>query len=288
MNLYKNRVLLKDVVSESYIVAHNEDVSELKSVLVSEGLDPVVNRDLDVTHEHGTTSVVKCFKNHASVWQKVAGNKGYALIVEADFVPCSGLGGLDVFWPMDKELAWGYLYPGSPRLLALDGPYLRVHASPTVAYVINEHVAQLLVQFHDEVMDKYSPTEYYSWEVFLQWSLMGRGAEAFMPMRHYGEHGGEGNPEHETLAGMSQRGRNRADNLEAPLAFLPPYAHGRLSRYYAVRAAARGLGLLRFLSGRWITKTNMYNLSILDRARMVAKGIQRYAYLPQAPPKRAA
>ena len=278
------RPVLNEIVSNTYIVAHNEDVEQLRAVLTSEGLNPVVNRDLDVKHEPGTTAVVKCFKNHASVWRQAVVNEGYTLIVEADFVPCAGLGGLDVFWPLDRELAWGYLYPGSPRLLALEGPYLRVHASPTVAYVINQAVAGLLVEFHEEVMGKYPPTGYYSWEVFLQWSLMGKGAEAFMPLRHYGEHGGEGNPEHEALAGLNQRGRNRADNLAGRLAFLPPYAQGRLSHYYAVRTAARMLGVLRFLSGRWVTKTNMYDISVLDRMIMMAKGIQRYAYFPQAPP----
>jgi hypothetical protein len=83
--------------------------------------------------------------------ERAATHDGYTLICEADFVPCLRMGSLPVFWPLRDLLAWGYLYQGSPRLLALirteDGCFLRGHCAPLVCYVINAPVARLFLEF---------------------------------------------------------------------------------------------------------------------------------------------
>ena len=60
-----------------------------------------------------------------------------------------------------NPLAWGYLYQGSPRLLALIGsqPFLRGHTAPLVAYVINQGVAEIFLWYYEgELLAIISPT----------------------------------------------------------------------------------------------------------------------------------
>ena len=120
------------------------------------------------------------------------------------------MGSFTSFWPLDDDLAWGYLYQGSPRILAMVGskPYLRGHCAPTVAYVVNARVAKILCDFFEYEFARYDPAEYYTFEAHLQWWAMGRGAKAFIPLRHYGEHGGLPNPEH------AQHGIHGPDRIE--------------------------------------------------------------------------
>jgi hypothetical protein len=125
----------------------------------------------------------RCFLGHRRAWEEAIKIDGYSLICEADFVPCKRLGNLPVFWPVDRPLAWGYLYQGSPRLLAIcEGRFLRAHVTPTVAYVINRMVAEILLEFYEEELTHYSLKEYFTFEAHLQWWSMGRGAEAYIPI----------------------------------------------------------------------------------------------------------
>src|SRR5262249_14639415 len=75
-----------------------------------------------------------------------------------------------------------------------------------------------------------------------------RGVESFIPYRHYGEHGGIGNPEH--IAASLGR-PHQADALQGRLAFLPMYAKGSVLRFWKIRIRARLWGALRLLSGRF-------------------------------------
>jgi hypothetical protein len=92
---------------------------------------------------------------------------------------------------------------------------------------------------------------------------MGKGAICFMPWRHYGEHGGLPNREHDSAGvGVAKRfrllgrlglGRNHhADVLYAPLMFLPPYAQGHRRRLWRTRLEAKLTGWLKLLSGKMV------------------------------------
>jgi len=191
----------------------------------------------------------RAFINHFRGWKEVAESPGFTLICEADFVPCKGFGTFPVFWPIQKRLAWGYLYQGSPRLLAWQRPFLRGHCAPLVAYVINSSVAEVFLKFYEHEIREYGPQTYFSFDAHLQWWTMGRGCEAYIPMCHYGEHGGLPNPEHRRFGRLPRAGRHRADNLAGALAFLPQYAKGSWVRFWVERLEARALGWARLFGG---------------------------------------
>jgi hypothetical protein len=60
--------------------------------------------------------------NHRNAWLIAAEELSYTLIYEAAFVPCRYLGDLPVSRSVSSPMAWGYLYQGSPHLLAIVGP----------------------------------------------------------------------------------------------------------------------------------------------------------------------
>jgi hypothetical protein len=168
------------------------------------------------------------------------------------------------------------LYQGSPRVLAVSSEgFIRGHCAPTVAYVINNRVAELLLRFYDYEMSRYNASAYFNWEAHLQWWLMGQGAEAYIPLRHYGEHGGLPNPEHGRYGQIFRAGVHRADSLTGQLSFLPQYAGGSRIRYLVERFKARILGCGRLLSGRWIVRTNVYELSLRTKFKMYMIGAKR-------------
>ncbi len=267
---------LSDVIARSCILAYREDVSALETALASERLNPFVQRPTYTDEEMTYARCARTFINHRLAWQRAAAEDGYTLICESDFVPCRGIGGFEVFWPTDDPLAWGYLYQGSPRLLALagSGQLLRGHCAPLVAYVVNAPVARILGDFFDDEMGRYDPHRYFTFDAHLQWFAMRHGAKAFIPARHYGEHGGLPNPEH-AAAGVPWSGQHRADNLMAPLHFRPQYARGSGLRFLATRLFGRMLGIGRFLTNRWIIDTDAYDNGVADKIRMMAVGLRR-------------
>jgi hypothetical protein len=267
---------LAQVVGRSIILAWREDVGQLSDALTEEGLHPEVQRASYTDEQLTFARATRLFLNHRDAWIRAAESNDYTLICESDFVPCVGLGSLRTFWPLENQLAWGYLYQGSPRILAAvgDRPYLRGHNATAVAYVINAAVAQILLRFYDCEMAQYDPHDYFAWDAHLQWFAMGRGAEAYIPLRHYGEHGGFPNPEHAKF-GATGVVVHRADNLAAPLKFLPQYACGSRVRYFIVRTIAHLLGWARLLAGRWIIPTNVYDLSSTSRLKLYGIGIRR-------------
>ena len=225
-------------------------------------------------------AATRTFMNHRHAWQIAAGATGYTLVCEADFVPCRSLGDLPVFWPTANPMAWGYLYQGSPRLLAIVGPqqYLRGHCAPLVAYIVNKPVAECMLRFFDREIEEYGTATYFTWDAHLQWWVMGQGAEAYIPVRQYGEHGGLPNPEHRKSGLVKREGRHRADNLAAPLAFLPQYANGSWLRFLRERAVARTLGWGQLLSGRWIVDTDTYCRPFRSTAQMYWTGFRRLLF----------
>ena len=161
--------------------------------------------------------------------------------------------------------------------MAIVGPqgYLRGHCAPLVAYVINDEVARIFLRFFQQEIRDYDPSTYFTFDAHLQWWAMGQGAEAYIPLKHYGEHGGRPNPEHLKLGALSRAGRHRADNLAAPLAFLPSYANGSRLAFLLERAEAKALGWARLFTGRWIIDTTAYPRTWLDTLRMELFGIRR-------------
>jgi hypothetical protein len=280
--LLDNRATLRDVANKAIVVAYQEDVGRLVSSLAAEGFDVEVSRK-DYSNEEMTyTRASRTFLNHYNAWSKASGFEGYTLICEADFVPCRGMGDFEVFWPLENPYAWGYLYQGSPRLLARVGRhgFLRGHTAPLVCYVINKTVASLMLKFFEQEKEEYDFRKYFAFDAHLQWYVMSLGAEAFIPLHHYGEHGGLPNPEHAKLGLLSNEGWHRADNLKTSLHFLPPYARGSYLSFIRVRVAARLLGFARLLGGRWIIATNVYHLRRVDRAKMYLIGLRRLFSLP--------
>jgi hypothetical protein len=277
-----NWKILRDVISQAIVVAYQEDVDSLVTSLVAEGFDVDVLRT-DYTSEEMTYSrASRCFLNHRNAWRKAVDVDAHTLICEADFVPCRGIGGFGVFWPLENPSAWGYLYQGSPRLIATMGPqkFLRGHAAPTVCYVVNSTVASLMLRFFDHQRDNYDLRTYFTFEAHMQWYLMSLGAEAFMPWYHYGEHGGLPNPEHARSGLTSNKGEHRADNLMSSLHFRPAYANGSYLSFLRVRFESRLMGFARLLTGRWIKKTNVYKCNGVDMARMYLIGLRRLISLP--------
>ena len=148
---------------------------------------------------------------------------------------------------------------------------------PTSGYVINSDVAKIFLRFFDYQMAQYNPKRLYTFDAHLQWWAMGQGAEAYIPLRHYGEHGGNPQPEHRIfgvrLVGERRGGVHRADNLQGPLAFLPQYANGKRISFISQRTIARGYGWARLLCGRWIS--DVYSRSRWDTMKMHAIGLRR-------------
>lgn len=271
---------LIDAVKRVIVVAYKENVDQLEQALSHEGWEPEIQR-LDYTAEQLLyPAAIRCFLNHREAWRKAADSQGYTLVCEADFVPCVGIGRLRVFWPTTIPLSWGYLYQGSPRLLAIienEGrSFLRGHCAPLVAYVIDAQVAKIFLDFFDDEASRYGLENYFSFEAHLQWFAMGRGALAFIPSAHYGEHGGRPNAEHARSGVVSRSGEHRADVLVGRLHFLPQYADGSVTRFWATRARYWLLGILRLTTGRWIIETSVYKLQPVAKARMFWTGLRRF------------
>ncbi|CAN5829224.1 hypothetical protein BH11PSE3_BH11PSE3_18530 [soil metagenome] len=275
---------LNQLIKHSIILAYEEDVSPLSRALEEEGLHPTTQRASYTEEELAWPRAVRLFHNHRAAWQRAMTLDGYTLICESDYDPCIGMGTFPSFWPLSDPLAFGYLYAGSPRLLALvsDKPYLRAHCSPLVSYVVNAAVARILCDFFRDEIERYGTQTYFTFDSHLQWFAMGKGASAFIPMKNYGEHGGFPNPEH-AVHGSPRAGQHRADNLAGPLHFLPQYSRGSVLRYLFVRAHSRLLGLGRLLANKWLFSTSVYHHDTAAKARMYGVGLLRL--LPSSRPK---
>ena len=267
---------LGEAVGQSYVLAYTENVDALVAALEKEKLNPTVLRAAYSEEEKTYSRTVRTFMSHLSAWQRAAQHEGFTLICEADFVPCRGLGSFPTFWPADEPLAWGYMYQGSPRLIALVGPerYLRGHCAPLVAYVVSPEVAKRLCDCFEAGMQGRDPREFFPFDGGLQWAAMGRGCKAFISPTHYGEHGGKANPEH-GAQGVRRAGEHRADTLAGPLYFLPQYCEGSRWRYWYTRVRERLLAFARLATGRWIERAGSYPYDLSSRLEMMAGGLKR-------------
>jgi hypothetical protein len=256
---------LRDVITQTIILAHKEDTTQLEQALRKEAFAPQVLRPTYTKQELAYSRTIRCLLNHNSAWTLAREAAGFTLVMEADFVPCVGFGALPL--PFEPSAcggtAWAFLYAGGPRFFHTrsDGS-LPGHSACPVAYVISPCVGGWLTDYtREEFIRNPDLTQYSLWDTQFQWHLMGKGATCFMPWRQYGEHGGLSNPEHQSAGiGVAKRirwlgrfglGRNHhADVLYAPLQFLPLYAQGSHQRFRRTRFEAKLTGLLKLFSNR--------------------------------------
>ncbi len=246
--------MLKHDVCQTLIVAYREDTGPLYEALEREGFDPTVQRAEYTETEMGYSRNSRCLLNHMNAWRKAAACEGLSLIVEADFVPVRGMGLRSL--PMPPSLArssFGYLYAGAPTLFDVKVEkghiFGRGHASTTVAYVVGPEAAACLLDFANAEIEEYDLSEHFLWECRNRMYLQKRGFTSWLPYRHYGEHGGVANTEHQQ-AGFN--GSHQADKLYGSLSYLPPYAKGRPSLYVTTRIKAYIRGWLRLMAGRYL------------------------------------
>ncbi len=254
-------------VVQTIVLAYREETARLETALRAEGLAPQVQRPSYTPTELTYSRTVRCLLNHAAAWARARDAAGLTLIVEADFVPCRGLGDLPL--PFDPQVqgsaGWAFLYAGGPRIFRRhpDGS-LQGHAACPVAYVISPRVAAWLCEYRDEELQRQADLTAYSlWDTRFQWHIMGKGGRCFLPWRHYGEHGGTGNPEHAAAGvGIARRipllsrlglGRHhRAEVLHGVLHFLPEYAAGSRLRFLRIRLEAKLTAWGKLLTGRMV------------------------------------
>lgn len=242
---------LRSVCSGVIVVAHREDTSALLAALADEGLSVEEVRGPYTNEQLRYSAIMRCLVNHANAWSIAAARERPTIVVEADFVPVRGMGSLPPPVPADKIVdGLGYLYGVGPEIWDMAGRRLaRGHAAGGVALWIPPRVAELLLRFRDEEVSLVPAGAYSPWDSKIGYWLKDRGIQSYIPYRHYGEHGGLGNPEH-AVAGLGRA--HRADALMAALAFYPEYAKASWVRYKVTRSWARLWGVLRLFGGRFL------------------------------------
>lgn len=251
-------LLLRDVARRAYIACYREDVSRLLSLLVSEGIAAEEGRAVYSEEEVTWSASIRCLLTHRAIWRRIVANDEMSLVVESDFVPVQGFGGLGVpvGWVERPGFAW--LYPTGPSFYRLDGTGAAIgDAGGTVAYLLDGRVANALLDFATELLDVHDPATYRGWDTeFRTYLRHGRGIPTYVPHRDYGEHGGAPNPEH---FGRTRTPTSRSECLVGPLSFLPDYARGSRARFLAVRLKWKLRGLARLALGRTLPLSSYRN-----------------------------
>ena len=253
------------------IVAHKEDTAPLRKALLAEGFSVDEVRGPYTSEQLKFSAIMRCLVNHANAWRIAADRDRPTIIVEADFVPVKGFGDLPAPVPAEKlNNSLAYLYSVGPQVWDLAGMNVaRGHGGGTVALLIPPRVALLLLQFFDEELKANPLGEYSPFDTKIGYWLKDRGVESFIPYRHYGEHGGIGNPEH-VAASLGRP--HQADALQGRLAFLPTYAKGSVLRFWKIRIRARLWGVLRLLCGRFLA---WHDFIRSDRLQMIRFAVGR-------------
>jgi len=240
---------LREACSGVLIVTYKEDTRELIAAMSREGLTAEEVKGPYTDEQLAYSAVMQALVNHANAWRIAAARATPTIVVEPDFVPVKGFGDLPVPLPPGRETnSLGYLYSVGPEIWDLATPAIaRARCGSVVATLMPPQVARMLLDFFEEEVAANQAGKYRPWDSNLGYWLLARGVDSYLPYRHYGEHGGLGNPEH-ALFGL---GRNhRADALQGKLSFLPVYAQGRRWRLVRGRMRGRLWGILRLLRGR--------------------------------------
>lgn len=269
---------LRSATSGVVVVAHNEDTSNLRAAFIAEGFSVDEVRGPYTAEQAQFSAIMRCLVNHANAWRVAANRTLPTIIVEADFVPIKGLGDLPLPMPGKSiESSLGYLYSVGPQLWDLATPNLaRGHGGGMVALVIPQRVASLLLQYFDETLVANPLGAYLPFDTQVGYWLMKRGIESYIPYRHYGEHGGIGNPEH-AQAGLGRP--HQADVLHGRLAFLPTYSKGSALKFWSHRLRARVWGIVRLVAGRLLAPHDLARQDMQAMLRF-AVGRQLSARLP--------
>jgi hypothetical protein len=242
---------LRDSCSGVLIVTYKEDTTVLRASLAAEGFAVEEVRGPYTPEQLAYSAVMQALVNHANAWRIAASRKLPTIVVEPDFVPVRGFGSLPVPVPPGKsENSLAYLYSVGPEIWDMaTGNVVRGHGGAAVALLIPPSVAALLLEFFEEELRVNAAGTYRPWDSGMGYWLLARGIESYLPYRHYGEHGGVGNPEHAKF-GLGRA--HRADALQGKLAFLPVYARGSVLKFQATRLRGRLWGFLRLVTGRLI------------------------------------
>ena len=257
---------LRTVASGVVIVAHDEDTTPLRTALLAEGFSVDEVRGPYSPEQRAFSRSMRCLVNHANAWRIAASRHQPTIVVEADFVPVVGFGALPAPVPPGRsETSIGYLYSVGPEIwdLATTG-LARGHGGGMVALLIPPDVAKLLLVFFQEELQDNPLGRYSAFDARVGYWLKDRGVESYIPYRHYGEHGGFGNPEHETVG---LRRAHRADALYGRLAFAPAYATRSRLRYWGTRVGARVWGMGRLALGRFLAWHDYVRSSRLQMLR---------------------
>lgn len=244
-----DRPAIIECVQSAIVVAYNEDVSDLVRALQIEGFEVRVNRHQYSALESTYSPVMRGLINHASVWKSIAEGDKAALVVEADFVPCRGLGREPIPSPASMiDRSWGWLYMTGPIVYEWIEQSARGHSASPVATIVPPGLALALIEYARQRL-AIEPEKYYPWDAGARYFVQQKGFPSFLSFRNLGEHGGIPNPEHK-MAGL--RSTHRADALASRLHFLPRYADGSRLKFIVVRAMAKFWGALRLLTGRYL------------------------------------
>jgi len=245
---------LVDCLGKVLIIAYKESTQLLEGYLTKEGLVCEVLRQEDRAEFQDLSSSYLCLQNHQKAWEKALLESKPTLIVEADFVPVQGLGKLPLpfnYAQSDVGISWLYTCASQVYSVSKDG-YAQGFSTAMVAYILTSRSANYLLEYAKVIQENWEPTNYSAWDSDIDAFLLAKKLKNYIPLRNYGEHGGQPNPEHHQN-GLSKT--HRADVLYGKLAFLPLYAsavkYSHL-KLLCVRLQARLKGIARLLTGRFL------------------------------------
>jgi len=242
---------LGEIIKKVYIIAHNENVQQLVKAMQIENFECEEIRTKYTEEQMSYSRNIRCLINHATSWRKIANSQGYALVVEADFVPVKNMAMLPLpFVPRPSVKAMAWLYSVGPVIYHVDDDgAMYGHNAGTVAYVLDEICAVELLSLYEQEMSVENPGKYRPWEVHLPIQLRRkRGIRTYIPYRMYGEHGGLPNREHDQY---NYRGWHQADALAGSLHFMPLYSKGSYLRYKLFRTVGWARGIYKFVTGKY-------------------------------------
>ena len=268
---------IRSSCQRAYIIAHREDVGQLRAALEVDGFVVVEVRGPYTQEQLGYSMAMRCLVNHANAWKFIAEGNAPAIVVEADFVPVRGFGALPLpfrYAGGRDDSNFGWLYSGGSILYGFDGEgYPHGYGNTTVAYALTPAAAQRLAIFFEREIAADPSGGYRQWEtylgIYLRWEA---GTLNHIPIYQYGEHGGIQNREHQ-VAGV--RGWHQADTLWGRLAFLPAYAKGSVLRFRMVRLRGWMRGLARLATLRYFDPRHINADSSRGRLSMAAFAISR-------------
>lgn len=275
-------MILNQVVQQAFIICYQEDTSPLEKALYEEGITKIHKVSREYTEaELSYTRTTRCLIGHYDAWKLAQKAEGLSLIVEADFVPCVGLGEQIVPFPTHLQgAAWGWLYSCAHRVYEYDGEYIRGHGGTMVSYVIDPVAAKKIEGFLEDQLEKYSPTEYFAWDTWIRMYAQDHGVMMYLAARSYGEHGGITNREH---VGEINYPNHQADILISKLHFEPLYAKGSKLQFWRRRVTAYCRAWARLIALRYVERGTLQNENFTFKYKLRLLKLGLFRLLPIIP-----